>query len=199
MSDSITSIKIVLLGDSGVGKTSIVAQYVSGSAPDSIKPTVGAAFFTKEISFNKMPLELLIWDTAGQEVYRGLAPMYYRSAKIAIIVFDITNTRSFDSVSYWVKELKENVDGNLTIVVCGNKCDLEEGRNVPRETAQKKIEEYGAFYVETSASTGLNVERLFQLSIQKYLESSTGGSEDELKTIDVNAPSASTEQKKKCC
>ena len=194
--DSVLSIKIVLLGDSGVGKTSIVAQYVSGSTPDTIKPTVGAAFFTKETFLNGKSLELLIWDTAGQEVYRGLAPMYYRSAKIAIIVFDITNMKSFESVSYWTKELRENVDGALTIVVCGNKSDLEEGRIISPEVAQKKVEEFNGIYVETSASTGQGIDRLFQAALNKHFQTSEPN-ENTPKGVDMNA--SSPEKKKGCC
>ena len=194
MSEFETSIKIVLLGDSGVGKTSIVAQYVSGSTPDSIKPTVGAAFFTKEMTFNKKPIELLIWDTAGQEVYRGLAPMYYRSAKIAIIVFDITSVKSFESVSYWAKELQDNVDNNLTIVVCGNKTDLEDARAIPQDVAQKKAEEFGALYVETNANSGTGVERLFQLAITKFFEKAGQDADP-----DIPQPPKPAEKKGGCC
>lgn len=197
MAEQVTSMKIVLLGNSGVGKTSIVFQYVSGSSPESIKPTVGAAFFTKEISVNGRPLELLIWDTAGQEVYRGLAPMYYRSAKIAIIVFDITNSKSFDSVSYWIKELNENVDGNLTIVVCGNKIDLEEARAVSNEAVQAKVEQASAMYVETSATTGQGIDRLFQLAIQKHLATKSDNPDKDPK--DVKIEEVNTQEKSGCC
>ena len=171
MSDSLTSIKLVLLGDSGVGKTSIVSQYVSGKCSDSVKPTIGAAFVTKELTIGGQQIELLIWDTAGQEVYRGLAPMYYRSALIAIIVYDITRSQSFDSVAYWIKELKTNVDGNIVILVCGNKTDLDEQRVIESATAQKSAIESGALYTETSASSGAGVERMFQIAVSKLLES----------------------------
>ncbi|EAY12613.1 small GTP-binding protein, putative [Trichomonas vaginalis G3] len=199
MADQVTSIKIVLLGDSGVGKTSIVAQYVSGSTPDSIKPTVGSAFFTKEITMSGRPLELLIWDTAGQEVYRGLAPMYYRSAKIAIIVFDITSAKSFESVSYWIKELTENVDGNLTIVVCGNKTDLEEARAVTPEIVQRKIEQVNAFYVETSATNGQGIDRLFQLAIQRQFSQKQENQNQDEEKVDLNNTQDSNTKKKGCC
>ena len=168
---SLTSIKLVLLGDSGVGKTSIVSQYVSGKCSDSVKPTIGAAFVTKEFNMDGRQIELLIWDTAGQEVYRGLAPMYYRSALIAIIVYDVTRAQSFDSVNYWIKELKTNVDGNIIILVCGNKTDLEESRVVEYASAQANAESNGALYAETSASTGTGVERMFQMAVSKLLSS----------------------------
>lgn len=170
MGDSNNSIKLVLLGDSSVGKTSIVTQYVSGSAPESVNPTIGAAFVTKDVTVDGQALELLIWDTAGQEVYRGLAPMYYRSALIAIIVYDVTKAESFDSVSYWIRELKTNVEEDIIILVCGNKIDLEEKRAVEFQQASSMAQENGALYAETSAVTGAGVERMFQLAISTLLQ-----------------------------
>ena len=163
------AIKLVLLGDSGVGKTSIVTQYVSGNLPENMNPTIGAAFVTKEVTIDNQQLELLIWDTAGQEVYRGLAPMYYRSALIAIIVFDVTKNESFDSVSYWIRELKTNVEENIIILVCGNKIDLEEKRSIEYQTASSMAQENGALYAETSARTGAGVERMFQMVLSHLL------------------------------
>ena len=170
MADGGNAIKLVLLGDSGVGKTSIVTQYVSGSAPENVNPTIGAAFVTKDVLIDGQQLELLIWDTAGQEVYRGLAPMYYRSALIAFIVYDVTKAESFDSVSYWIKELKTNVEESIIILVCGNKIDLEEKRAIEFQSAQAMASENGALYAETSASTGAGIDRMFQLAISTLLK-----------------------------
>jgi Rab family protein len=164
------AIKLVLLGDSGVGKTSIVTQYVSGNVPDNINPTIGAAFVTKEVTIDSQSLELLIWDTAGQEVYRGLAPMYYRSALIAIIVYDVTNQESHNSVSYWIHELQTNVEENIVILVCGNKIDLEDKRVVQFQSASSAAAERGALYAETSATTNSGVDRMFQLAISTHLK-----------------------------
>lgn len=198
MSEQLSSVKLVLLGDSGVGKTSIVTQYVSGHVPDNIKPTIGAAFVTKEINCDGNQLELLVWDTAGQEVYRGLAPMYYRSALIAIIVFDVTRSQSFDSVSYWIKELKTNVDGDIIILVCGNKTDLEDQRTIESSTAQANAESAGALYAETSATTGAGIERMFQIAVSSLLKSRHAAS------TQANPPSVQLEgnrkkEKKECC
>lgn len=169
--EPLTSIKLVLLGDSGVGKTSIVTQYVSGSMPATVKPTIGAAFVTKEMFIENQKIELLIWDTAGQEVYRGLAPMYYRSALIAIIVYDVTRQQTFDAVSYWIKELQNNVDGDIVILVCGNKVDLEGQRAIESNKALASAEANGALFAETSAQTGAGVERMFQMAVKKLLAS----------------------------
>jgi len=197
MADGGNAIKLVLLGDSGVGKTSIVTQYVSGSAPENVNPTIGAAFVTKDVTIDGQQLELLIWDTAGQEVYRGLAPMYYRSALIAFIVFDVTKAESFDSVQYWIKELKTNVEESIVILVCGNKIDLEEKRSIEFQAAQAMATENGALYSETSAATGQGVERMFQLAISTLLQQrQPGGNSDPSK---VKLTEAKDNKKKDGC
>ena len=174
MAATAMSVKLVLLGDSGVGKTSIATQYISGKAPQSVKPTIGAAFVTKSIVVDGQPVELLIWDTAGQEVYRGLAPMYYRSALIAIVVYDITRQQSYESVSYWINELKANADSRTIIVVCANKTDLEDQRAVDESTAQQLAESHGALYAATSATTGSGIERMFQMAVGKLMKEQAG-------------------------
>lgn len=167
---SATTVKVVLLGDSGVGKTSIVNRYTTGVVQLSVKPTVGAAFVTKEINVDGHDFELLIWDTAGQEVYRGLAPMYYRCAAIAIIVYDVIRPQTYQSVSYWIKELRANVDKNTVIVVCANKIDREETKSPEPEVAQKFAAENDALFVETSAISGIGIDRLFQMGVQQYMK-----------------------------
>jgi Rab family protein len=167
--------KVVFLGDSGVGKTSIVAKYVSGTLPERINPTIGAAFLTKVIDFEEQKLELLIWDTAGQEVYRGLAPMYYRSSAIAIVVFDVTSTDSYNSVDYWIQELKANVEESIVICVCGNKIDLEENRVVDSLVASGSAVEKGALYVEASATTGAGIEKVFTIALTKAMKLRAAG------------------------
>jgi Rab family protein len=164
------TVKLVLLGDSGVGKTSIVSQYLSGSAPESVNPTIGAAFVTKHVTVEGQQFELLIWDTAGQEVYRGLAPMYYRSALIAIIVYDVTNSESYNSVDYWMRELKVNVEEGIIILVCANKIDLEDQRVVDFLHASSSAIERGALYAETSAVSGVGVEKMFQLALTTLMK-----------------------------
>lgn len=191
------AVKLVLLGDSGVGKTSIVTQYVSGTAPDNVNPTIGAAFVTKDVNIDGQQLELLIWDTAGQEVYRGLAPMYYRSALIAIIVFDVTKAESFDSVSYWIKELKTNVEESIVILVCGNKIDLEEKRVIEFQSANSMANENGALYAETSASSGAGVDRMFQVAISNLLQ--TKGNIIDSPGNNVNIQENDGPRRKKCC
>jgi len=168
--------KVVLLGDSGVGKTSIVQRFITGKLGDSIKPTVGAAFLTKPIVVDGRVIELRIWDTAGQEVYRGLAPMYYRSANIAVIVFDVTAHSSFESVEFWVKELKKNLKDNVVLIVCGNKIDLEEERCISKEEAKGFADKNGALYCEASATKGHGVNMVFEMAVSKMLSDMMGDS-----------------------
>jgi Rab family protein len=193
------SIKVVLLGDSGVGKTTIVTQYVSGAAPESVNPTIGAAFLTKELTIDGQNLELLIWDTAGQEVYRGLAPMYYRSAVIGIIVFDVTNADSHSAVSYWVQQLQENIEGGIVILVCGNKVDLEDKRVIEFQAASNGATREGALYAETSGQTGTGVDRMFELAVSTYLKNMAPKVSNGPVNIDLTAKPASDAGESGCC
>ena len=188
-------VKIVLLGDSGVGKTSIINHFMTGKTSESLKPTVGAAFVTKNIVVDGHGLELRIWDTAGQEVYRGLAPMYYRSAQIAIIVFDVTNNPSYESVDYWVQELKKNLKGSPVLMICGNKCDLYEDRTIHDTTAKEFAQQNGALYCECSAVNGTGINQLFETALSKMLRENSEASLSVNNGVDLSKGS----QKKEGC
>lgn len=154
--------KLVLLGDSSVGKSCLVAQFVRGEFHDFQEPTIGAAFLTATLPLDdSTSVRLEIWDTAGQERYRSLAPMYYRGAAAAIVVFDITSQESFNGAKSWVKELQRRGDANVVIALAGNKIDVAEGRVVEKEEATAFAEENGIIYMETSAKTAQNVRELF--------------------------------------
>lgn len=153
------SAKLVLLGEMGSGKSSLVLRYVKGQFFDYQASTVGAAFLTKTIP--ELNVKFEIWDTAGQERYHSLAPMYYRGAAAAIIVYDITNADSFARAKAWVRELQRQANPNMVMALAGNKADLEEQRVVSTEDAQAYANENGLFFVETSAKTAANVEELF--------------------------------------
>jgi len=155
--------KLVLLGDSSVGKSCLVAQFVRGEFHDFQEPTIGAAFLTATIALDdsaSSSVRLEIWDTAGQERYRSLAPMYYRGAAAAIVVFDLTSQESFAGAKSWVKELQRRGDANVVIALAGNKLDVD-GRVVEKEEALAFAEENGIIYMETSAKTAQNVRELF--------------------------------------
>eukprot|EP01113_Clastostelium_recurvatum_P025272 TRINITY_DN3040_c0_g1_i3.p1 TRINITY_DN3040_c0_g1~~TRINITY_DN3040_c0_g1_i3.p1 ORF type:complete len:146 (+),score=18.80 TRINITY_DN3040_c0_g1_i3:137-574(+) len=125
--------KIVLLGNSGVGKTSIALRYVQGSFSNDQPLTVGASFMTKRMFMPDCTVKLQIWDTAGQERFRSMTPMYYRGASAAILVYDVTQPDSFECVQGWVRELRANTHNNeIVIAIAGNKTDLIAHRQVPK-------------------------------------------------------------------
>jgi Rab family protein len=196
-------IRIVFLGDTQVGKTSIIATYATGECPDQPVSTVTGAFQAKSVEFSGKTYDLQLWDTAGQELYRTVTPMYYRNASIAVIVYSVTEPTSFDSVHYWTDELKENGDRKTLIAICGNKIDLEEARSVPFPTASAFATEIGALYVETSAKTNTGIDRLFELCLSRYLQSQSETS-SAVQTpvppiVSLEEPKGDDKKKKKCC
>ncbi|XP_074661637.1 ras-related protein Rab-31-like [Tubulanus polymorphus] len=163
MSNNITTIeaKIVVLGSQGVGKTSLVVRYVSNAYNHNATPTIGASFFTCKLAIDSYRVKLQVWDTAGQERFRAMAPMYYRKANAAFLVFDLTSAESFEDVKTWVKELKRNIDGTIAMCVLGNKNDLENEREVPKDIAQDYATSIGALYFETSALENNGIQDAF--------------------------------------
>ncbi|XP_027253565.1 ras-related protein Rab-31 isoform X8 [Cricetulus griseus] len=129
---AIRELKVCLLGDTGVGKSSIVCRFVQDHFDHNISPTIGASFMTKTVPCGNELHKFLIWDTAGQERFHSLAPMYYRGSAAAVIVYDITKQDSFHTLKKWVKELKEHGPENIVMAIAGNKCDLSDIRSIPR-------------------------------------------------------------------
>ncbi|XP_042491821.1 ras-related protein RHN1-like isoform X5 [Macadamia integrifolia] len=154
-------VEMVLLGDMGTGKTSLVLRFVKGQFFDFQESTIGAAFFTQVLSLNEATLKFDIWDTAGQERYHSLAPMYYRGAAAAVVVYDITSTDSFVKAKKWVQELQRQGNSNLVMVLVANKADLVSKRQVENEEGEQYAQENGMFFIETSAKTAQNVNELF--------------------------------------
>jgi len=160
--------KVVLLGESAVGKSSLVLRFVKGQFHEYQESTIGAAFLTQTISIDDNTIKFEIWDTAGQERYHSLAPMYYRGAQAAIIVYDITSQDSFVRAKSWVKELQRLANTNIVIALAGNKADLGNKRAVEFEEAQAYADENSLLFLETSAKTAQNVNEVF-LAIAKKL------------------------------
>ncbi|CAN8254540.1 unnamed protein product [Cochlearia groenlandica] len=156
-------VKLVLLGDSGVGKSCIVLRFVRGQFDATSKVTVGASFLSQTIALqDSTTVKFEIWDTAGQERYSALAPLYYRGAGVAVIVYDITSPESFKKAQYWVKELQKHGSPDIVMALVGNKADLHEKREVPTEDGMELAEKNGMFFIETSAKTADNINQLFE-------------------------------------
>lgn len=162
-------IKLVLLGDSGVGKSCILLRFVRGQFDPSSKVTVGASFLSQTINLQDSTIKFEIWDTAGQERYSSLAPLYYRGASAAVVVYDITNPETFLKAQFWVKELQKHGNPDIVMALVGNKADLESEREVSREEALAYAESNGMFFIETSAKTADNVNQLFEVRFTHHL------------------------------
>jgi len=156
--------KLVLLGDAAVGKSSILMRFLQNKFTDGIETTVGAAFSTKTIETRNRQVKFEIWDTAGQERFKSLAPMYYRGASSAMIVYDQTNASTFERAQEWVRQVMQTaMNPNIVVALIGNKMDLGEQRQVPLETAEAFAEREGLLFQETSAKTGKNVSAVFEM------------------------------------
>ena len=146
-------IKVVLIGDSGVGKSNLVNRFINGTYNEQITNTIGVDFLLKDMIVKDQSLKVQFWDTAGQEKYRAIANAYYKNAQGAIVVYDITCRESFENVSKWLQELNEFGEKGIQILLIGNKVDVEENRQVSFLEGQKIAETKGALFYETSAKT----------------------------------------------
>ncbi|XP_076459805.1 ras-related protein Rab-5C-like [Babylonia areolata] len=169
-------VKLVLLGDQGVGKSSIALRFVRGEFQEHHEATIGAAFLTQTIKAGEHTVKLDIWDTAGQERYHSLAPMYYRGAAAAIVVYDVNNANTFNRALAWVKELRQQNAGSVLIVLAGNKADLaSEHRAVNIDDARAFAEDNGLIFAEVSAKTGMAVNEVFMTIAHKLVRRAEEG------------------------
>ncbi|XP_075069572.1 ras-related protein Rab-10-like isoform X1 [Mixophyes fleayi] len=157
--------KLVMAGDSNVGKTCIVSRYTENTIPSYIS-TVGIDFKTKTIQIDDTELKLQIWkmffrDTAGQERFHTLSVSYFRGAQGFVLVYDITNPNSFENTSLWMKDIKMKAGEEVEVVLLGNKCDMEDKREVSKERGEKLAWEHGIPFFETSAKENINIENAF--------------------------------------
>ncbi|ONK58859.1 uncharacterized protein A4U43_C08F470 [Asparagus officinalis] len=179
--------KIVVVGDSAVGKTQVLGRFTRDEFCFDSKSTIGVEFQTRTITINRKRIKAQIWDTAGQERYRAVTSAYYRGALGAMLVYDVTKRQTFDHVARWLEELRAHADNSLVIMLIGNKADLTGQRAVSKEDAVEFAEEQGLFFSETSALTGDNVETAFLMLIEeihgaiskKALECDEGRSKDD--------------------
>lgn len=198
-----SSVKLVLLGEAAVGKSSLVMRFVNNDFQENKEPTIGAAFLTQKCNLPTRTIKFEIWDTAGQERFASLAPMYYRNAQAALVVYDITKPSSLTKAQHWVAELHRQASPGIVIALVGNKFDLaaaageesaedvdaapaaegeeaneEEGtdaRRVPTKTAKSYADEEGLLFFETSAKTGQNVAEVFTAIANAIPETSLKG------------------------
>eukprot|EP00735_Rhodelphis_limneticus_P009006 TRINITY_DN2465_c0_g1::TRINITY_DN2465_c0_g1_i2::g.8794::m.8794 TRINITY_DN2465_c0_g1::TRINITY_DN2465_c0_g1_i2::g.8794 ORF type:complete len:193 (-),score=36.78,sp/Q5ZHW4/RAB5B_CHICK/65.33/2e-85,Ras/PF00071.17/7.1e-59,Miro/PF08477.8/1.9e-19,Arf/PF00025.16/2.6e-15,Gtr1_RagA/PF04670.7/0.00042,GTP_EFTU/PF00009.22/0.0017,MMR_HSR1/PF01926.18/0.03,DUF2624/PF11116.3/0.14,DUF258/PF03193.11/0.23,DUF258/PF03193.11/2e+03,KaiC/PF06745.8/3.4,KaiC/PF06745.8/47,AAA_16/PF13191.1/0.73 TRINITY_DN2465_c0_g1_i2:1015- len=185
-------VKLVLLGDAGVGKSCLVVRFVKGEFFEFSEPTIGAAFLTQTVALSDSIVKFEIWDTAGQERFRSLAPMYYRGAAAAIVVYDVTNAESLEGAKSWVKELQRQGSADIVIALAGNKADLSSKREVDQEEVAAYAEENGLIHMETSAKTAQNVNELFVAIARKLPKQVTAPRADPF-------PEPAPQPKSSCC
>lgn len=154
--------KVVLIGDSGVGKSNLLSRFTRNEFNLETKSTIGVEFATRSIQTEGKTIKAQIWDTAGQERYRAITSAYYRGAVGALLVYDISKHATYKNVERWLAELRENADRNIVIMLVGNKSDLRHLREVPTEEAKEFAEKNKLSFIETSALDSSNVELAFQ-------------------------------------
>jgi len=162
------TLKVVVIGDSSVGKTCVSLRYLTGEFSSQTRPTIAAGFCNAKVKLGKTDIDLLIWDTAGQEAYRGLTSQYYRDAKVALIVFDLTNPATLNSVTEWHQRLTDANRESVVCVLVGNKADLP-NRQVSTEQGESVANDIKALYRETSAFTGKGINEVFEDVCEEYL------------------------------
>ncbi len=165
-----SSIKVVLLGESAVGKTSIITRFVENKFKQDTMSSLSANFVSKKIEIgNNKSIKFDIWDTAGQEKYRALAKIFYQDSKIVILVYDITNKNSFNELkNYWYEKVKENSSSDVIFAIAGNKCDLYEKEEVEKTEGEKFAKEIRAIFHETSALNSNGINELFTDIAMKF-------------------------------
>ncbi|KAI1896671.1 hypothetical protein AGOR_G00097160 [Albula goreensis] len=190
--------KTILVGDSGVGKTSLLVQFDQGKfIPGSFSATVGIGFTNKVVAVDNVKVKLQIWDTAGQERFRSVTHAYYRDAQALLLLYDITSKSSFDNIRAWLTEIHEYAQKDVVIMLLGNKSDMVSERVIKREEGEKLAREYGVPFMETSAKTGVNVELAF-LAIAKELKHRAVQQPNEPK-FQIHDYIESQKQKSSCC
>ncbi|XP_015603295.1 ras-related protein Rab-37 isoform X2 [Cephus cinctus] len=171
--------KTILLGDSGVGKTSILVQFDIGKFQmGNFAATVGIGFTNKVVTVDDTRVKLQIWDTAGQERFRSVTHAYYRDAHALLLLYDVTNKTSFDNIRAWLVEIREYAHEDVVIMLLGNKADCGAERAIKREDGERLAREYKVPFMETSAKTGLNVELAF-IAVARDLKARKSGNTDE--------------------
>lgn len=159
--------KVVIIGDSAVGKSNLLSRYARNEFNMHSKATIGVEFQTQSMDIDGKEVKAQIWDTAGQERFRAVTSAYYRGAVGALIVYDISRRTTFDSVSRWLDELNTHSDTTVAKMLVGNKCDLENIRAVSVEEGKNLAEAEGLFFMETSALDSTNVKKAFELVIRE--------------------------------
>lgn len=193
--------KLLLIGDSGVGKTSLLFRFSDDAYTPTFISTIGIDFKIKTIELKGKRIKLQIWDTAGQERFHTITTSYYRGAMGIMLVYDITNAKSFDNIQKWLRNIDEHANEDVVKMIVGNKCDMEDRRIIAKERGEGIAREHGIKFMETSACSNINVEKAFLDLSRAILDNQTADQERQDSQDRVNI--ARNEQRNtltsKCC
>lgn len=192
------SLKVVVVGDSGVGKTCLLLRYVRDVFDPDTQPTLGVEFLTKIIETDKRKIQLQLWDTAGQELFRSVTRGYYRGSAGAFLVFDLTNHDSFEHINRWLTDVKDVARDDVVTILIGNKADLSDKRDVTREEAEAFAQMNKMAYFETSAKTGEQIADAIAACVQVIEQHVSEGTYD-IPQSPEDAQFLSEEPEKKGC
>ncbi|KAI6657813.1 Ras-related protein Rab-10 [Oopsacas minuta] len=164
------TLKLIVIGHTSVGKTSVISSFSDNSFKIDVLHTVGVDYQSKVVKWKNESIKLQIWDTAGQERFRTLTQGFYRGAAGILVIFDITETRSFDQIPFWVESIHENCPQPPVVFIIGNKIDLTHIRAVAFDTAEKTAQQYGLKYMECSAKMKTNINEIFRLLVETIMD-----------------------------
>ena len=195
--------KVVIVGDSSVGKTNLVKRFMNNTFIKDSKATVGVEFMSKTFIVNKKVFKVELWDTAGQERYKAITAAYYKGAKGAMIVYDVTSKSTFDNVDKWCNELRMKGSNNINIIMIGNKTDLKDNIVITADMSQEKGKFLQIPVMETSALDSSNVKEAFYLLIQEmyssFINKEKSNSKSDSIEEGVSLDAQKKENKKGCC
>ena len=198
--------QLLIIGDSTVGKTSIITRFANGTFNSNYLATVGLDNFTKDEIIDNKTIRIKIWDTAGQERYKSLTKGFFRNAEGVMLVYDVTNSETYENLKYWMQSIKNNLGNSIDdipIIIIGNKIDCQE-REVSVEEAENFWKEQGFAYFETSAKTGENIEKTIKFLVKRVINVKEGNKDenkDFTKSIKIDKDDNNEEKKnedKKC-
>jgi len=189
--------KLLLIGDSGVGKTCVLFRFSDDAFNTTFISTIGIDFKIKTVELNGKKIKLQIWDTAGQERFHTITTSYYRGANGIMLVYDVTNQKSFDNISKWLRNIEEHASEDVEKMLLGNKCDMDDKRVIPKERGELIAKEHGIKFFETSAKCNINIETAF-LSLATDILNKTPSKEADTNQ-GVNMTSNKSNSSKNCC
>ena len=201
--------KVIIIGDTNVGKSNILTRYIKDEFSLNTKSTVGVELGIKFLKIKNINAKIQIWDTAGQERYRAITSSYFKGSNGCFIVYDITNETSFDNVEKWYEQIQSETSKEIPIVLVGNKCDLENERKIPTEKGKDKAKNLKCAFFETSALKGINIDKIFEELVNTIYDKTASKNEDDVniefikedKAVNLNETKDENKNNKKgrCC